>query len=92
MNFRIQEHLQAFVQTPLNLASAPCDYWFNYNWYDLTRIEEVGNTGFWTSYANPQDEIVSFNFCEKLNAKDTEVEPLSCPDLNLYAVEHSKPT
>ena len=78
--------------SPLSLASAPCDYWYNYNWYDLSTIEKVGSTEFWTSNVNPLNEIVSFSFCSKLNSGDPDVQPLACEDLDLYATEHSRPT
>ena len=72
----------------MNFASAtPCQYWFDNSWYDLTNIGSVGSTNFWTSPPNIENAVVSFNFCQKLNA-GSDVEQLACDDLDLYALEY----
>ena len=81
----------SLVQGPMSLAAVPCTYWFDNSWYDLTNIASFGSTNFWTSPANEQDTLVSFNFCQKLSA-GSDLEPLACPDLDLYAIEHTKAT
>ena len=76
---------------PASFATMPCTYWFDNSFYDLNDIASFGSTNFWTSPANEADTLVSFNFCEKLNA-GSDLEPLACPNLDLYALEHTKVT
>ena len=54
---------QSLVNGTISFGAVPCTYWFDNNWYDLTNIESVGSTNFWTSPTNFAQQQVAFNFC-----------------------------
>lgn len=76
------------------LASLPCTYWFESSWYDLTNIDKKGEADYWTSAADNYGTMVSFNFCQKLSQGQKGEDPgaIKCPDMDLYAVEHTEVT